>query len=50
MDGDIAKKETAVKAADAAIKHFGRIDLLVNNVGIYIPKHLRNTRRKILNR
>jgi NAD(P)-dependent dehydrogenase (short-subunit alcohol dehydrogenase family) len=24
--------------ADAAIKHFDRIDLLVNNAGIYIPK------------
>ena len=38
VDGDIGKKETAVKVADAAIKHFDRIDLLVNNVGIYIPK------------
>ena len=24
--------------AEAAIKHFGRIDLLVNNAGIFIPK------------
>jgi NAD(P)-dependent dehydrogenase (short-subunit alcohol dehydrogenase family) len=24
--------------ADAAIRHFGRIDLLVNNAGIYLPK------------
>jgi NAD(P)-dependent dehydrogenase (short-subunit alcohol dehydrogenase family) len=23
---------------DAAVKHFGRIDLLVNNAGIYMPK------------
>src|SRR5213594_2162008 len=38
VDGDIGKKETAVKVADAAIRHFGRIDLLVNNAGIYIPK------------
>ncbi len=38
VDGDISKKETAIKVADAAIKHFGRIDLLVNNAGIYIPK------------
>jgi len=37
-DGDISKKETAVKVAEAAIKHFGRIDLLVNNAGIFIPK------------
>lgn len=38
VDGDIGKKDTAVRVADAAIAHFGRIDLLVNNAGIYIPK------------
>ncbi len=38
VDGDIGKKDTAVKVADAAIHHFGRIDLLVNNAGIYVPK------------
>ena len=38
VDGDIGKKETAVKVAGAAISHFGRIDLLVNNAGIYLPK------------
>jgi len=38
VDGDIGKKETAAKVADAAVKHFDRIDLLVNNAGIYLPK------------
>ena len=38
VDGDIGKKETAIKVAEEAVKHFGRIDLLVNNAGIYIPK------------
>ncbi len=38
MDGDIGKKDKAIKVADAAIGHFGRIDLLVNNAGIYISK------------
>jgi NAD(P)-dependent dehydrogenase (short-subunit alcohol dehydrogenase family) len=38
VSGDAGKKETAVKAVDTALKHFGRIDLLVNNAGIYIPK------------
>jgi NAD(P)-dependent dehydrogenase (short-subunit alcohol dehydrogenase family) len=37
-DGDVSKKETAVKVADAAVKHLDRIDLLVNNAGIFIPK------------
>jgi NAD(P)-dependent dehydrogenase (short-subunit alcohol dehydrogenase family) len=38
VDGDISKKETAIKVVDAALKHFGRIDLLVSNAGIYLPK------------
>jgi NAD(P)-dependent dehydrogenase (short-subunit alcohol dehydrogenase family) len=38
VDGDIGTKETAVKVVEAAIKHFHRIDLLVNAAGIYIPK------------
>ena len=38
IDGDISKKETAVRVAEAALKHFGRIDLLVNNAGIFLPK------------
>jgi NAD(P)-dependent dehydrogenase (short-subunit alcohol dehydrogenase family) len=38
IEGDIGNKETAVELAEAAIKHFGRIDLLVNNAGIYMPK------------
>jgi len=38
VDGDIGKKETAIKVADAAISHFDRIDLLVNSAGIYISK------------
>ena len=38
VDGDIGKKATAIKVAEAAIGHFGRIDLPVNAAGIYIPK------------
>jgi NAD(P)-dependent dehydrogenase (short-subunit alcohol dehydrogenase family) len=38
VDGDISKLDSAIKVADAAIKHFNRIDLLVNNAGIYIRK------------
>jgi NAD(P)-dependent dehydrogenase (short-subunit alcohol dehydrogenase family) len=38
VDGDIGKKETAIKAVEAALKHFGRLDLLVNSAGIYLPK------------
>ena len=38
VDGDIGKKETAIKVVEAAVSHFARIDLLVNNAGIYMPK------------
>lgn len=38
VDGEVSKRETAVTVAETAIKHFARIDLLVNNAGIFIPK------------
>ena len=38
VDGDIGKQETAAKVVDAAIKHFGTIDVLVNNAGIFYIK------------
>jgi NAD(P)-dependent dehydrogenase (short-subunit alcohol dehydrogenase family) len=38
VDGEASKKATAVAVVEAALKSFGRIDLLVNNAGIYIPK------------
>src|SRR5690348_12536923 len=38
VDGHLSKKATAVTVVHSALKHFGRIDLLVNNAGIFIPK------------
>jgi NAD(P)-dependent dehydrogenase (short-subunit alcohol dehydrogenase family) len=38
VDGDIGMQETAAKVVEAAIKHFGTIDVLVNNAGIYRKK------------
>ena len=38
VDGDIGKQETAVKNVETAIKHFGTIDVLVTNAGIYRAK------------
>jgi NAD(P)-dependent dehydrogenase (short-subunit alcohol dehydrogenase family) len=38
VDGEVSKKETAVKVVEATLQHFGRIDLLVNNAGIFLPK------------
>ena len=38
VDGDIADPKTAAKIAETAISRFGRIDTLVNNAGIFIPK------------
>jgi NAD(P)-dependent dehydrogenase (short-subunit alcohol dehydrogenase family) len=36
--GDIASAETAERIFNAAIERFGRIDTLVNNAGVFIPK------------
>jgi len=38
VDGDIGKQETAAKTVEAATKHFGTIDVLVNNDGIFRTK------------
>jgi NAD(P)-dependent dehydrogenase (short-subunit alcohol dehydrogenase family) len=38
VDGDIGKRETAAKAVEAAIQHFGTIDVLVNSAGIMRTK------------
>src|SRR6266478_5918495 len=38
VDGDIGKQQTAAKAVEAAIQHFGTIDVLVNNAGIFRVK------------
>ncbi len=36
--GDITEPETAERVVGEALEHFGRIDTLVNNAGIYIGK------------
>src|SRR3984957_15985704 len=38
VDGDIASHDVARQVVDSAIGNFGRIDLLVNNAGVFIPK------------
>jgi len=44
VDGDIGKLETAVKAVEAAIKHFRTIDVLVNTA----PQILKFSERPLL--
>ncbi len=36
--GDIAVPETAERIVRAAVERFGRVDTLVNNAGVFIPK------------
>lgn len=38
IDGDIGTHNVAKQLVDSAILNFGRIDLLVNNAGVFIPK------------
>src|ERR1700730_2590264 len=38
VEGDISEPDTATRVIDAAMQHFGRIDTLINNAGIFIPK------------
>jgi NAD(P)-dependent dehydrogenase (short-subunit alcohol dehydrogenase family) len=38
VDGDIGDPQTAKNIVDTAVSRFGRIDVLVNNAGIFIPK------------
>jgi NAD(P)-dependent dehydrogenase (short-subunit alcohol dehydrogenase family) len=38
VDGDIGDPKTAAKIVDIAASRFGRIDVLINNAGIFIPK------------
>jgi NAD(P)-dependent dehydrogenase (short-subunit alcohol dehydrogenase family) len=38
VEGDIGKQETAVKVVEGAILHFGSVDVLVNNAGIFYVK------------
>ena len=38
VDGDIAGPDTAKRIVETTIRRFGRVDVLVNNAGIFIPK------------
>lgn len=38
IDGEVSEEATARKVVDAALKAFGRIDVLINNAGIFVPK------------
>src|SRR5215472_6425427 len=38
VDGDIGHPETAQQVVSTAVQEFGRIDLLFNNAGVFIPK------------
>jgi len=38
VDGDIGDPKTATNIVDTAVSRFGRVDVLINNAGIFIPK------------
>jgi len=38
VDGDVGHPDTAAMIVDTSLSRFGRIDVLVNNAGVFIPK------------
>ena len=38
VDGDIGDPKTAATIVDTAVSRFGRIDVLINNAGFFLPK------------
>jgi NAD(P)-dependent dehydrogenase (short-subunit alcohol dehydrogenase family) len=38
VDGDIGDPQTAARIVNTAVSKFGRVDVLVNNAGVFIPK------------
>jgi NAD(P)-dependent dehydrogenase (short-subunit alcohol dehydrogenase family) len=38
VDGDIGDPNTAAKIVDTALSRFGRVDVLINNASVFIPK------------
>src|SRR5215471_20061292 len=38
VEGDVASPRTADRIVSTALERFGRIDTLVNNAGVFIPK------------
>ena len=38
VDGDVGESSTARNLIDIAKKRFGRVDVLINNAGIFVPK------------
>jgi NAD(P)-dependent dehydrogenase (short-subunit alcohol dehydrogenase family) len=38
VDGDVGEPATARNLVDSAVQRFGRIDVVINNAGIFVPK------------
>ena len=45
LEADLTKEDDCQKMAETAVDRYGRLDVLVNNVGSRVPRQRTRTRR-----
>ena len=50
MTGDITDRNTCKEIIDSTVEKFGRIDVLVNNAGLFMPSTFMETSEELLDK